>query len=202
MLNAIKQNQQLVSDSRYVSSLYYPSEFVAKKGFCSDKTLLSHRLSCWLPICRIDVDKSAVSLENECYKKYGKSGKSFYLSLMASTARWLSTAGPKELVNKLSSSTPENVTSTANCSTALSNPSMPVSPMVNDEKVHDNAGSEDPTRPSVSPLHGSASSELPPILSFSQFINSGKAKGNSASVSKRDSPDTGKKNLEKRMRSQ
>nr|XP_009610276.1 ATP-dependent DNA helicase Q-like 3 [Nicotiana tomentosiformis] len=166
LLNAIKQNQQLVSDSR------------------------------------IDVDKSAVSLENECYKKYGKSGKSFYLSLMASTARWLSTAGPKELVNKLSSSTPENVTSTANCSTALSNPSMPVSPMVNDEKVHDNAGSEDPTRPSVSPLHGSASSELPPILSFSQFINSGKAKGNSASVSKRDSPDTGKKNLEKRMRSQ
>ncbi|OIT03537.1 PREDICTED: ATP-dependent DNA helicase Q-like 3 [Nicotiana attenuata] len=166
LLNAIKQNQQLVSDSR------------------------------------IDVDKSAVSLENECYKKYGKSGKSFYLSQMASTARWLSTAGPTELVNKLGSSTPENVTFTPNCSPALSNPLVPVSPKANDEKVHDNAGSEDPIRSSASPLHGSASAELPPILSFSQFINSGKAKGNSASVSKRDSPDTGKKNLEKRMRSQ
>ncbi|XP_009788316.1 ATP-dependent DNA helicase Q-like 3 [Nicotiana sylvestris] len=166
LLNAIKQSQQLVSDSR------------------------------------IDVDKSAVSLENECYKKYGKSGKSFYLSQMASTARWLSTAGPTELVNKLGSSTPENVTFTPNCSPALSNPLVPVSPKASDKKIHDNAGSEDPIRPSVSPLHGSASSELPPILSFSQFINSGKAKGNSASVSKRDSPDTGKKNLEKRMRSQ
>ncbi|KAK6784562.1 hypothetical protein RDI58_018017 [Solanum bulbocastanum] len=167
LLNAIKQNQQMVNDSG------------------------------------IDIDKSVVFLENECYKKYGKSGKSFYLSQMASTARWLSTASPMELVNKLSSSTPpQNVTSIGNCTSASSNLSVPISVKFNDEEVHDNAGSQDPIRSPASPLHGSASAKLPPILSFSQFINSGKAKENLASASKRQSPDKGKKNLEKRMRFQ
>ncbi|KAK4355743.1 hypothetical protein RND71_024714 [Anisodus tanguticus] len=156
LLNAIKQNQQMVSDSR------------------------------------IDIDKSVVFLENECYKKYGKSGKSFYLSQMASTARWLSTAGPMELVNKLSSSnpaSPENVTSIANCTPGSSNLSVPLPAKVSDEKVHDKVGSQDPIRSPASSLHGSASPKLPPILSFSQFINSGKAKENLASASKRQSSD-------------
>lgn len=170
LLNAIKQNQQMVGDSR------------------------------------IDIDKSVVFLENECYKKYGKSGKSFYLSQMASTTRWLSTAGPMELVNKFSSSNPaappENATSIANYPPASSNLSVPLSANVNDEKVHHNAGSQDPIRSPASPLHGSASAKLPPILSFSQFINSGKSKENLASASKRQSPDIGKKNLEKRMKFQ
>ncbi|KAJ8543354.1 hypothetical protein K7X08_005877 [Anisodus acutangulus] len=169
LLNAIKQNQQMVSDSR------------------------------------IDIDKSVVFLENECYKKYGKSGKSFYLSQMASTARWLSTAGPMELVNKLSSSnpaSPENVTSIANCTPGSSNLSVPLPAKVSDEKVHDKVGSQNPIRSPASSLHGSASPKLPPILSFSQFINSGKAKENLASASKRQSSDRGEKNLEKRMRFQ
>ncbi|KAH0651812.1 hypothetical protein KY284_031724 [Solanum tuberosum] len=170
LLNAIKQNQQMVNDSR------------------------------------IDIDKSVVFLENECYKKYGKSGKSFYLSQMASTARWLSTAGPMELVNKLSSSStappPENVTSIADCTPASSNLSVPISAKANHEEVHDNAGPQDPIRSPASPIHGPASAKLPPILSFSQFINSGKAKENLASASKRQSPDRGKNKLEKRMRFQ
>ncbi|KAL3363435.1 hypothetical protein AABB24_012621 [Solanum stoloniferum] len=170
LLNAIKQNQQMVNDSR------------------------------------IDIDKAVVFLENECYKKYGKSGKSFYLSQMASTARWLSTAGPMELVNKLSSSStappPENVTSIADCTPASSNLSVPISAKANHEEVHDNAGPQDPIRSPASPIHGSASAKLPPILSFSQFINSGKAKENLASASKRQSPDRGKNKLEKRMRFQ
>lgn len=169
LLNAIKQKQQMVSDSM------------------------------------IDIAKSVVFLENECYKKYGKSGKSFYLSQMASTARWLSTEGPMELVNKLRTSNPappENVTSIANCPPASSNLSVPITAKVNEEKVHDKAGSQDPIRSSASPSHGSASAKLPPILSFSQFINSGKAKENLASASKRRSPDRVKKNSEKRMRFQ
>lgn len=169
--NAIKQNQQMVSDSR------------------------------------IDIDKSVVFLENECYKKYGKSGKSFYLSQMANTTRWLSTAGPMELMSKLSSSNPappppENVTYIVNCTPTSSNLSVPISANANDEKVHDNAGSQDLIWSPASPLHGSPSTNLPPILSFSQFINSGKAKENRASASKRESPDKGKRNLEKRMRFQ
>lgn len=197
----------MVSDSRYEIALYYLSEFVAKKVSTHIKlySLVTFFTSC--VFCRIDIDKSVVFLENECYKKYGKSGKSFYLSQMASTARWLSTAGPMELMNKLSCSNPapphpEDVTSIGNCTPASSNLSVPISVTVNDENVHDNARSQDPIRSPASPLHGSASAKLPPILSFSQFINSGKTKENLASASKRQSPDRGKRNLEKRMRFQ
>lgn len=196
----------MVNDSRYEIALCYLSDFLAKRVTSHIRLCSLITFSTCCLFCRIDIDKSVVFLENECYKKYGKSGKSFYLSQMASTARWLSTAGPMELVNKLSSSStatpPENVTSIADCSPASSNISVPISARANDEEVHGNAGSQDPIRSPASPLHGSASAKLPPILSFSQFINSGKAKGNLASASKRQSPDRGKNKLEKRMRFQ
>ncbi|QCE13582.1 ATP-dependent DNA helicase Q5 [Vigna unguiculata] len=50
---------------------------------------------------KIEVDTSASFLEDECYKKYGKAGKSFYYSQVASTVRWLTTASSSELMNRL-----------------------------------------------------------------------------------------------------
>ncbi|EPS58450.1 hypothetical protein M569_16364, partial [Genlisea aurea] len=45
-----------------------------------------------------DVVKAlACELENDCFRKYGRSGKSFYLSKLAGTVRWLSAANPDEL---------------------------------------------------------------------------------------------------------
>lgn len=195
----------MVSDSRYEIALYHLSEFVAKRVSSLIKLYsLVNFFTCCV-FCRIDIDKSVVFLENECYKKYGKSGKSFYLSQMVSTTRWLSTADPIELMNKLSSSNPalpsENVASIVNCTPTSSNLLVPMSASVNDEEVRDNAGSQDPIRSPASPLHGSPSAKLPPILSFSQFINSRKVK-NHASASNRESPDRGKRKLEKRMRFQ
>ncbi|KAI3997456.1 hypothetical protein MKX01_008063 [Papaver californicum] len=51
----------------------------------------------------IDLEASATFLENECYKKYGKVGKTFYNSQMASTVRWLLTSSMVEIMNRLSS---------------------------------------------------------------------------------------------------
>ncbi|CAN6451464.1 unnamed protein product [Victoria cruziana] len=47
---------------------------------------------------------AAVFLENECYEKYGKAGKSFYSSQVASTVRWLSTTTSAEMKTRLGSS--------------------------------------------------------------------------------------------------
>ncbi|KAJ6398261.1 hypothetical protein OIU77_019129 [Salix suchowensis] len=58
-----------------------------------------------LGILNIELDTSASFLENECYKKYGKSGKTFYYSQVASTVRWLSSTTLVELTNRLSPGT-------------------------------------------------------------------------------------------------
>uniref|UniRef100_A0A6N2N7E8 DNA 3'-5' helicase n=1 Tax=Salix viminalis TaxID=40686 RepID=A0A6N2N7E8_SALVM len=58
-----------------------------------------------LGILNIELDTSASFLENECYTKYGKSGKTFYYSQVASTVRWLSSTTLVELTNRLSPGT-------------------------------------------------------------------------------------------------
>lgn len=37
---------------------------------------------------RVEMETSASLLEDECYKKYGKAGKSFYYLQVASTVKW------------------------------------------------------------------------------------------------------------------
>ncbi|GAU46222.1 hypothetical protein TSUD_374680 [Trifolium subterraneum] len=50
---------------------------------------------------KIEMETSASLLEDECYKKYGKTGKSFYYSQVASTIRWLTTTSSVDLMNRL-----------------------------------------------------------------------------------------------------
>ncbi|KAL6535761.1 hypothetical protein OROHE_012605 [Orobanche hederae] len=78
----------------------------------------------------IDFVKSAETLEIECYKKYEKSGKSFYLSQMASFARWLSGATADELIERLGNTTvmsPEAVKPEVDCSFSPSPSFIPAS---------------------------------------------------------------------------
>ncbi|XP_031500242.1 ATP-dependent DNA helicase Q-like 3 [Nymphaea colorata] len=51
-----------------------------------------------------ELQSAAVFLEKECYKKYGKAGKSFYNSQVASTVRWLSSTTSAEIKARLRSS--------------------------------------------------------------------------------------------------
>ncbi|XP_020424158.1 ATP-dependent DNA helicase Q-like 3 isoform X2 [Prunus persica] len=152
---------------------------------------------------KIEVEKSASFLENECYNKYGKTGKSFYYSQVASTVRWLSSADYTGLTNRLG---------TVNSS--LSDDALPEteppaarSPLVEgpteitSSDFHDSVRSE--TSVAVSPTEiASPSIRLPPIPSFSQFINTRKTKDNRSSASEKKSPNGVQKNLEKRMRLQ
>ncbi|CAB4318496.1 unnamed protein product [Prunus armeniaca] len=152
---------------------------------------------------KIEVEKSASFLENECYNKYGKTGKSFYYSQVASTVRWLSSADYTGLTNRLGTIN----SSLSDDALPETEPPAAQSPLVegpteiNSSDFHDSVRSE--TSVAVSPTEiASPSTRLPPIPSFSQFINTRKTKDNRSSASEKKSPNGVQKNLEKRMRLQ
>lgn len=146
---------------------------------------------------KIEVETSASLLEGECYKKYGKVGKSFYYSQVASTVRWLSTTNSTDLVSRLRgvdasssmivSSEEEHPVKTP----PLSDPSM--------KEGTDNepdAIPESETSPCALPIESSSlKTNLPPIPSFSEFVNSKKVKGSPTRTTQELSP-----RVEKRMR--
>ncbi|XP_056166555.1 ATP-dependent DNA helicase Q-like 3 [Syzygium oleosum] len=144
-----------------------------------------------------EFEESASSLENECYKKYGKSRKSFYLSQVANTIRWLSTTNSTDLTNRLriSDDTPsENMPLKQEPSgSASSSLNLVIMEAVNEE-VPSVISSKNPS--GVSPLQSStAAASLPTIPSFSEFMKSRKAKDRAVGKS-----ETVEKNMEKRMR--
>ncbi|KAJ4841628.1 hypothetical protein Tsubulata_004926 [Turnera subulata] len=137
----------------------------------------------------IELEVSATFLENECYKKYGKSGKTFYYSQVASTVRWLSATDSTELTNRLGTNSPSPPGNTQSKQEPLDTPS----PML-ERRPAESTDLPPPTSlqseishsasPSVSPT----STQLPPIPSFSQFLNSKKAKTGHLGSSENPSP--------------
>lgn len=147
------------------------------------------------------METSACFLEKECYKKYGKTGKSFYYSQVASTVRWLSTTSSSELTNRLGtiSSCPSD-----DILLKAESPTRPLLALdqgptkITGEELYDTTA-----RPETS---GCASSctELPAIPSFSEFVSSSrKAKDNrSNNTTQQQLPERDPEKLEKRMRLQ
>lgn len=154
-------------------------------------------------LCRFEVETSATFLENECYNKYGKTGKTFYYSQVASTVRWLSTTTSVELTDRLgtiTSSPLENVSTKAETPAATFPVVYQAHREMTTEEVQSSIGSQTPT--CDSPLESTPpKAEPPPIPSFSEFINSRKAKDIPSRSSKRQTADRVDKDLEKRMRS-
>ncbi|XP_030488057.2 ATP-dependent DNA helicase Q-like 3 [Cannabis sativa] len=142
------------------------------------------------------VETSATFLENECYKKYGKTGKSFYYSQVASTVRWLSTTTSVELTDRLgaiasSASQPET--------SSLASPTLDLGHQEHTTEYFESSVVPK-TLTCASPIEcfSSPSAKLPAIPSFSEFINSKKAKDKQP----RRSPGGVEKNSEKRMKLQ
>ncbi|XP_022937723.1 ATP-dependent DNA helicase Q-like 3 isoform X1 [Cucurbita moschata] len=146
---------------------------------------------------KIEVERYACFLEHECYEKYGRTGKSFYYSQVASTMRWLSTADSKELTSRLRAE--EN--------TEL--PALPSpSPMLDlsksektNEEVHCSPVLENPasnlSKQNASPA---AAAPLPPIPSFAEFVNGRMEKANHSNKSPRLSINRDEKDPVKRTR--
>ncbi|CAG7898745.1 unnamed protein product [Brassica rapa] len=125
-----------------------------------------------LGVKEIDSQNASEFLENECYRKYSKAGKSFYYSQIASTVRWLGTASRDELMTRLSSMAREEETS--------GEPILVTEPSQNIEQEDGTTYTAEPqvdeptqllvTSPSRSPI------SLPEIPSFSEFVNRRKMK--------------------------
>ncbi|GAY53851.1 hypothetical protein CUMW_152150 [Citrus unshiu] len=149
----------------------------------------------------IEFEASAIFLENECYNKYGKSGKSFYYSQVASTIRWLSTANSIELTNRLGIDTDSpsvNFISKEEPPAAPS-PSLEQRPaQITGKELDGSCGSENSIG-AFQTESESPSTSLPVIPSFSEFVNRRKVKDNQPNTSCKESP---KKNFDKRMRLQ
>ncbi|XP_024036408.1 ATP-dependent DNA helicase Q-like 3 isoform X1 [Citrus clementina] len=149
----------------------------------------------------IEFEASAIFLENECYNKYGKSGKSFYYSQVASTIRWLSTANSIELTNRLGIDTDSpsvNFISKEEPPAAPS-PSLEQRPaQITGKELDGSCGSENSIG-AFQTESESPSTSLPVIPSFSEFVNRQKVKDNQPNTSCKESP---KKNFDKRMRLQ
>ncbi|XP_021750141.1 ATP-dependent DNA helicase Q-like 3 isoform X1 [Chenopodium quinoa] len=194
---------------------YYQNQGSQKETSRKDKNLISNTLreSCKQRLANalkenqrlgsVDIESAVTILEKECYKKCEKGGKTFYLSQMASTARWLSTASVNDLTNKLQSSTPN----TDNLKkkdvsilepTSSNNSSKPVKEIIY-EKTRIGPSATAQTSESIAQRI-----VLPPVPSFSDFVRSNKAKDGQAthhSNSKRNSADISG-TADKRMRSQ
>ncbi|KAI3772766.1 hypothetical protein L6452_03959 [Arctium lappa] len=150
----------------------------------------------------IDPETSSMFFENECYKKYGKTGKSFYLSQVASTVRWLSTATAADLTSRLATTNQSPASKNATEVEPSSSISLPVpdqAAKMRNEKDHGNVTSGDPSSPSQSTCNDI---KLPPIPSFSEFINKKGSKDSKPSTLKRESPYGVNKQPDKRSRLQ
>ncbi|KAL1554985.1 ATP-dependent DNA helicase Q-like 3 [Salvia divinorum] len=146
---------------------------------------------------QMDFVTSAETLEIECYRKYGKSGKSIYLSQMASTARWLSAAIPDELTQRLgitTSMSTEAAKPEADCSLSPSTPFIAaITP------VHKVNGSGSGSIESNSAVLENTLLP-PPILSFSEFMNRRKVMDKQVSTPKRESKDGVNQGMEKKAK--
>ncbi|XP_057969237.1 ATP-dependent DNA helicase Q-like 3 [Malania oleifera] len=198
---------------------YYQNKMPDKKANRHDKNAISEilreaskqrilnalkQMQQRLGILKIEFETAATFFENECYKKYGKTGKSFYYSQVASTVRWLSTANSSELMDRLGTSlgspSVKTVTSKAN-----SPPTSYQGRAENSsEEIHENVRTE-AFLSNLPPQSAPLEIGLPPIPSFSDYASSKKANvspSNLLSTSRRQSPITAPKDREKRMKLQ
>ncbi|CAI9100749.1 OLC1v1037913C1 [Oldenlandia corymbosa var. corymbosa] len=149
---------------------------------------------------KIDFDASATTFENECYRKYGKIGKSFYISQLASSVRWISTANSGDLLIRLNSmKSPMTIAATPTSDSALQ---AQLSPEVvpKDEKLHDSSCSGSETHVGGGSQSITQDTKLPAIPSFSDFVNRRKSNDVSNLKSRKESTDRDEKNLNKRTR--
>ncbi|CAL0304804.1 unnamed protein product [Lupinus luteus] len=146
---------------------------------------------------KIEVETSASLLEEECYKKYSKAGKSFYYSQVASTVRWMTTTSPDNLINRLGAM---NASTSISVSPKAENSLTP--PPALDPNAKEDTSNELPDNARLEtvacdmPIESSSfDTKLPEIPSFSEFVNSRKEKGDQLKDTKKYSS-----RVEKKMR--
>lgn len=126
-------------------------------------------------MCRLDPEVSASFLEMECFKRYGKVGKTFYNSQMAATIRWLSSATQEQISHRLiaNSSLADNQSepnSSRSSSSRLVDQEQML-PETTNEKTESTAQVQLSCQLPQLMKISKEKVELPPIPSFAEFAN-------------------------------
>ncbi|KAL4329143.1 hypothetical protein HN51_036138 [Arachis hypogaea] len=150
---------------------------------------------------KIELETSASFLEDECYKKYSKTGKSFYYSQVASTVRWLATTSSVDMLNRLGAMK-ESTSMDAVPEAEGRTPPHAIDHSGKEgtsNELSGNAQSEIlPCGDRGMPIESSSvNTKLPQIPSFYEFVNSRKTKGDQLDDTKKNSS-----RVEKKMRVQ
>ncbi|CAL9748716.1 unnamed protein product [Musa acuminata subsp. burmannicoides] len=155
----------------------------------------------------IDCEASAAFLEMECFKKYEKVGKTFYISQVAATVRWLSNSSFEQIYDRLSDESTQTSSSYGQDDLPSGTDSVLLQDGITTEAVHkenqlnSNALVEN-FNCSLEMKNPSEKIDLPPIPSFSEFVN-GKGRAQSSGSSNITTSESRKhmgKNPEKRIR--
>lgn len=109
----------------------------------------------------------------ECFKKYGKVGKTFYNSQVAATIRWLSHSSVEQIQDKFRDMSPQTCSSSGQDKFSLNVDSHLVqeatTAKATDDQVQDNALVN---FPELVEMKGPRERiDLPPIPSFSEFVS-------------------------------
>lgn len=198
---------------------YYKNKGSEKQSSKTDKNTISdllresskQRLSTALKDTRqrlgslkFDFEAAVSSLENECFKKFGKTGKSFYISQVASTVRWLSTASLTDITDRLQPKTPCSENPKAKDDSPSRTTPLSDSSTKATKDLYESASSNPPSNAQDVDI-GTKKIVLPPIPSFSEFMRSSKAKGSQTahhSSPSKHSLDRVSKTGDKRLRLQ
>ncbi|XP_009391728.2 ATP-dependent DNA helicase Q-like 3 [Musa acuminata AAA Group] len=155
----------------------------------------------------IDCEASAAFLEMECFKKYEKVGKTFYISQVAATVRWLSNSSFEQIYDRLSDESTQTSSSygqddlPSGTDSALLQDGITTEAVHKENQLNSNALVEN-FNCSLEMKNPSEKIDLPPIPSFSEFVN-GKGRAQSSGSSNITTSESRKhmgKNPEKRIR--
>ncbi|XP_074556671.1 ATP-dependent DNA helicase Q-like 3 [Curcuma longa] len=121
----------------------------------------------------LDFEACADFLEMECFKKYGKVGKTFYNSQVAATIRWLSHSSVEQIQDKFRDMSPQTCSSSGQDKFSIYVDSHLVqeatTAKATDDQVQDNALVN---FPELVEMKGPRERiDLPPIPSFSEFVS-------------------------------
>eukprot|EP00249_Psilotum_nudum_P016915 c26051_g1_i1 orf=173-2368(-) len=129
----------------------------------------------------VNAKSAGILLENDCYKKYGKSGRPFYNSQVASTMRWLASCSMPDLLARIGHDRlklPVEIKATDESGTSEGNPIEPkVSEVSNIEKSRclENVNAEQHVAKTKAVMV--ADKTLPAIPSFGSFISKKRQQG-------------------------
>ncbi|RZS16236.1 hypothetical protein BHM03_00048201 [Ensete ventricosum] len=153
---------------------YFQSKGPSKQGGSNKRTITETLIN--ESKKRLDSEASAAFLDMECFKNYKKVGKTFYISQVAATVRWLSNSSFEQIYDRLSDKSTQNSSSygqddlPTRTDSAMLQDGITTEAMHKENQLNSNALEENFSC-SLEMKNPSEKIDLPAIPSFSDFVS-------------------------------